>query len=243
MFKKQYIMAQKELLEAIPVNPYELTEQGIRELRKSIVVSVLSLAVCLVMSLVVIRWALAPDGMASSGLTFMFGKLVGLLAILLLALWGLSKSSDYLLGTGLYWQLSVSDELQDEWELAQKRRSYTKAFEYVLLGACALFVLMLVYCGLYYAFNGALPNPPSFGVSLIIFGMLIYIAALAPIIHIAWTLVPIEVEEGASGRPVTRQKGQRAKPLTQKQKWLKRLWSWGPIFIGAIIGVTWAMNG
>ena len=239
MIKNQYINAQKEILKSIPVNPYELTKGGIRELKTSILVSIVSLAICMGMSLAVMRWTFSSEGMAADGLTLMFGKLGVYLTLLLGSLFAMSKSTDYLLGTGLYWRLSVSDELQDEWELAQKRRSYSRAFEYVIYGAAALFLLVLIYCGLTYAFSGALPSPPSFGVSVIIAIMLIYISALAPIINIAWTLTPIEEGSTGSGRAAPN-KRKRVEPLTPKQKWLKRLWQWGPVVFGLIVGISWA---
>jgi len=241
MIKNQYIKVQKEILKTIPVNPFELTDVGIRHLKNSILVSLISLPVCLVMSLVTFRWALSPEGTATEGLMAMFVKLAGLLIILFGSLFAMSKSTDYLLGTGLYWQLSVSDELQDEWALTQKRRSYSKAFEYVIYGAAAIFVLVLAYCGIAYAFTGALPPPPSFGVSVIIAGSLIYVSALAPIINIAWTLAPIE-DDGSYVERVKPLKRERTEPLKPKQTWMKRLWQWGPIVLGLLVGVSWAVN-
>lgn len=239
MIKNQYINAQKEILKTIPVNPYELTEVGIRQLKTSILVSIVSLAACMGMSLALMRWTFSSEGMAADGLTLMLVKLGVYLALLFASLFVMSKSTDYLLGTGLYWRLNVSDELQDEWELAQKRRSYSKAFEYVIYGAAALFLLVLIYCGIVYAFSGNLPSPPSFGVSVIIAFMLIYISAVAPIINIAWTLMPIEEGSTESGRAAPN-KRKRVEPLTPKQKWLKRLWQWGPVVLGLIVGISWA---
>ena len=241
MIKDQYINAQKEILKSIPVNPYELTEVGIRQLKTSILVSIISLAACMFMSLALMRWTFSEEGMAAQGLTVMFIKLGAYLAVLFTSLYAMRKSTDYLLGTGLYWRLSVSDELQDEWELAQKRRSYSKAFEYVIYGAAALLLLTLIYSGILYALSGGLPSPPSFGVSLIVATLLIYISALAPIINIAWTLAPIE-DDGSQRHKVSPSKRERLEPLTAKQMWLKRLWQWGPIVMGLAIGIGWAMN-
>lgn len=237
---------EKEMLKAIPVNPYELTEVGIRDLRKTILVGILSLAVCMVMSLILFKWVFGSAGMGSEGLTVMLLKLGGYLSILFLSVWGLNKSSEYLFGTGLYWRLMASDALQDEWELAQKRRSYAKAYEYVLRGICIIFLLTLLYCGVYFALNRTLPAPPSFGVSLIVSVMLINIAALTPIIHVAWTLAPIE-DEGASYKrsisPIPSPFLERTESLTSRQKWLKHIWNWSPVIIGGIIGYTWMMHG
>ena len=57
---------EKEMLKAIPVNPYELTEVGIRDLRKTILVGILSLAVCMVMSLILFKWVFGSAGMGLS---------------------------------------------------------------------------------------------------------------------------------------------------------------------------------
>jgi len=241
MIKTQFIKAQEGILKSIPVNPYELTAVGIRQLKTSILVSIFSLTSCFSMSLVVLRWTFSSEGMAADGLTPMFVRLAVYLTVLFGSLFAMSKSTDYLLGTGLYWRLSASDELQDEWELAQKRRSYTRAFEYVIYGASGLFVLVLAYCGVVYGFTGELPSPPSFGVSVIVAITLIYVSALAPIINIAWTLEPIE-EDGSHAHRPERSKRVRVEPLTTKQKWLKRLWQWGPIVLGLIVGISWAAN-
>jgi len=167
----------------------------------------------------------------------MFLKLAIYLTLLFTSLFFMSRSSDYVLGTGIYWRLSVSDELQDEWELAQKHRSYTKAFEYVIYGASLIFILALVYCGVVFAMTGALPNPPSFGVSVITAMLLIYISALAPLINIAWTLTPIETAETLD-KSVLSQKRQPVNPLTPKQKKLKRLWQLSPIVVGLVVGLV-----
>lgn len=239
--KTAYLNAQKKILENIPVNPFELTAAGIAELKKNIIVSILSLAACMIMSLIVFRWVFSFEGMAADGLTFMFMKLAAYLGLLFVSLFFMSRSSDYVLGTGIYWRLSVSDELQDEWELAQKHRSYTKAFEYVIYGAALLFILTLVYCGVIFAMTGALPNPPSFGVSVIIASLLIYISALAPLINIAWTLTPIEPADRTE-KTAMPQKRKPVNPLTPKQKKLKRLWQWSPIVVGVVIGVSVVLN-
>jgi len=240
MLKRSYINVQKEILKTIPVNPYELTEKGIQELRKSILFSILSLAVCMIVSLILFRWAFGSESMATDGFPIMFGKLAGYLSCLVVALWGLNKSTDYLLGTGLYWQLSVSDELQDEWELAQKRRAYSKAFEWIIYGAAGMFLAILAICGGVYAVTGALPSPPSFGVWVVACFMLIYVSALTPIIYIAWTLSPIE-DESIIDRPKA-SKRERIEPLTSKQKRLKHLWTWGPIAVGLVVGILIALN-
>lgn len=239
--KTKYLNAQKKFLENIPINPFELTAAGIAELKKNIIVSIGSLAACMIMSLIVFRWTFSSEGMPSEGLTVLFLKLAIYLALLFTSLFFMSKSSDFVLGTGIYWRLSVSDELQDEWELAQKHRSYSKAFEYVIYGAALLFILALIFCGATIAFTGALPNPPSFGVSVIAAILLIYISALAPLINIAWTLTPIESVD-TSDKSAVPQKRQRVEPLTPKQKTLKLLWQWGPIFVGLVAGVGVVLN-
>lgn len=239
--KTKYLNAQKKILETIPVNPFELTTAGISELKKNIIVSIVSLAACMSMSLIVLRWVFSSEGMAADGLTVMFLKLATYLALLFVSLFFMSKSTDYVLGTGIYWRLSVSDELQDEWELAQKHRSYTKAFEYVIYGAAFLFILALIYCGVVFAMTGALPNPPSFGVSVITAALLIYISALAPLMNIAWTLTPIE-PDGGSEKTKMPQKRKRVDPLTPKQKKLKFLWQWSPIVVGLILGISIGLN-
>ena len=239
--KTKYLNAQKKILETIPVNPFELTAAGISELKKNIIISIVSLAACMSMSLIVLRWVFSSEEMAVDGLTVMFLKLAAYLGLLFVSLFFMSKSTDYVLGTGIYWRLSVSDELQDEWELTQKHRSYTNAFEYVIYGAAFLFILALIYCGVVFAMTGALPNPPSFGVSIIIAALLIYISALAPLIIIAWTLTPID-DFGSINESTSPQKRQRVNPLTPKQKKLKLLWQLGPIIIGLVAGVALALN-
>jgi len=239
--KTAYLNAQKKILENIPVNPFELTAVGIAELKKNIIVSILSLAACMIMSLIVLRWVFSSESMASDGLTFMFVKLAAYLGLLFTSLFFMSRSTDYVLGTGIYWRLSVSDELQDEWELAQKHRSYTKAFEYVIYGAALLFILALIYCGIVFALKGALPNPPSFGVSVVTAALLIYISALAPLINIAWTLTPIEPADRIE-KAAKPQKRKPDNPLTPRQKKLKRLWQWSPIVVGLILGISIGLN-
>lgn len=243
MMKKAYFDAQTKILESIPMNPFELSEAGIKSLRRNVLLSITSLAICMFMSQALTRWSTTGTAdMTRDGLPQMFAELGGLLFLLFGSLWVMHKSTDALLATGLYWRISVSDELQDEWELAQKRKSYAKAFEYVVYGLAVLFIVVLAFCGIYRLIAGTLPAAPGFGVTVIIAGLLIYVIALAPLIHLAWTLEPIEDETLQSGEPMTR-KPKRERPLTVKEKWLRRLWSWGPIVIGAIVGVTWALNG
>jgi hypothetical protein len=238
--KQTYLDAQTKILESIPMNPFELTEAGIKSLRRNVLLSIASLAFCMFMSLITFRWsATGTADITREGLPMMFAQLGGLLFLLFGSLWVMSKSTDALLATGLYWRISVSDELQDEWELAQKRKSYAKAFEYVVYGLALLFIAVLAFCGLYRLIAGSLPAAPGFGVTAITAGLLIYVIALAPLIHLAWTLDPIEDEALPSGEVMTR-KPKRETPLTPKEKRLKRLWSWGPVVLGGVIGIVWA---
>jgi len=68
--KTKYLNAQKKILENIPVNPFELTAAGIAELKRNIIVSIVSFAACMIMSLIVLRWTFSSEGMASDGHVF-----------------------------------------------------------------------------------------------------------------------------------------------------------------------------
>ena len=241
MLKQSSLSWQKKALDAFPMNPQELTPDGLSQLRRNAIVSILSVAACFVLCLISVRWTRQiPAVIEQHGVAIMFLQLGAILAGLFGTLWVVTKSSDGLLASGLYWRANVSDELQDEWELAQKHRSNAKAFEYVLLGLVAVFFSILAYCGLHKVFTGALPSPPSFGVWVVACLIGIYVISLAPLLHLAWTLEPMDTDDVEAASP--ERVSQRCEiPLTAEQARLKWLWNWGPLLAGAAFGVVFAV--
>ena len=239
MLKQASINMQKQALSTFPLNPYELTENGIRDLRRNTVLSVVSFAACLGLTLAAFRLIPTFGVVAQAhGLGMMFLLAIVLVASLLGSLWVMSKSSDALMATGLFWRANVSDELQDEWEIARKRESYAKAYEYVLYGVVLLFLGTLAVCGVHKLVVGTLPPAPRFGTWVVIASVLIYIASVAPMLHLALTLQPIEGEPSETLSAPRKPQGET--PLSPNQKRLKWLWQWGPVVIGVVCAVVFS---
>lgn len=237
MLRKEYLDAQKKILDSIPMNPFELTQAGLDGLRKNIILSILSMSVLFSLVYLGFSGGFSQIKTIFGDSTAMHLSVLGAyLGALILALYIMSKSTDYVLATGLYWRISVSDELQDEWELEQKRKSYVKAFEYVIYGMGALFLLTLCYCGLFWLIVGSLPQGLGLMASSFLFVTFIFVASMTPLIYLAWTLEPIE-DDAATNRTVVAKKPKRDKPLTKREKRLKMLWDYSPYVVGGIAGV------
>lgn len=239
MLKGQYMQWQKDALKDAPLQPYELSAQGLSDLRRNIVTSLTSFAAVLTLVILFYRMLIGdivPEVDGRSGSRYIaFFVLCG--AIVFTARIS-EKSTDHILKTGLYWRISVSDELQDEWELRQKNRSGAKSFEWFLIGLVAVFGLWILISGLSYIIVGHLPSAPPFDVILAIGLAVIYGLSLMPLIHTAWTLEPITDETSDNDMQPVSEAIERPKPiLPPKQKWWKRIFGSLPYVIGVAIGV------
>jgi len=246
MLKQRYIELEKSVLKDAVFSPYELTPAGISELRKNIIVSILSLATICFLLLYFIRGGTPYDWGYKIGQGIAVGSWwplvysIAFFVVLFGASRLLARSFNGLTETGLFLRTSVSDELQDEWELAQKHKSFTAAYEYLSWAVVTMFLGGLVVCGVYYFIIGTLPAPPRFGTVVCLFIVGIWVLSVLPISYLAWTLEPIEAD-GIDG-PITKPVKPAPPVLTTKQKWKKRFSDALPFAFGGIVGVLWAIN-
>ena len=248
MFKEKYLDWQKKTLKEAPLRPYELTAEGLGLLRRNIIISTLSLMAVVAFIIIFIRVLnndLFPRESISSGLRLavFFGLMFGI--------WGtgsvLSKSTDYLIDTGLWWRLSVDDALQDEWEKAQKYRSNSVSFDWLVTILAIIFVVWLIVCTISYLAFRSLPPLPPFDVNVGLMLSALYAIAVMPLIHAAWTIEPIVDDEASEEdmKPLVKAKpAPEPKPvLTTKQKWVKRFWGLVPYGVGIFIGLYFVSRG
>jgi len=248
MFKEKYLDWQKKTLKEAPLRPYELTAEGLGLLRRNIIISTLSLVAVVAFIIIFIRVLnndLFPRESISGGLrlSVFFGLMFGI--------WGagtvLSKSTDYLIETGLWWRLSVDDELQDEWEKAQKYRSNSVSFDWLVMILAIIFAVWLIVCTISYLTFRSLPPLPPFDVNVGLMLSALYAIGVMPLIHAAWTIDPIVDDEASEEdmKPLVKTKPvPEPKPvLTGKQKWVKRIWDLTPYIVGILIAVLWMSKG
>jgi len=224
MLKQLWIDFEKKAYDEAPVNPYELTAEGLSELRKSIIVSTLSLAALSFTILFFFRYGSFSEWGRQIGREIGGGDGSFLPILFFLAFLGLlfgsshmfGKSIDRLAETGLWMRLSVSDRLQDEWEMTEKRKSYTFAYNSVFLALIFLFVLWLIACGGHYAAVGSLPPPPRFGTVVVLSIVALWMMTLAPMAYTAWTLDPVNPED--IDGPIVKPESITKALLTARQK-------------------------
>lgn len=229
MIKQRWIDFEKKQYDEAPLSPYELTAKGLSELRKSIVVSIVSLTVLSFTILGFIRHGSFSEWGYQIGLAIGGDEGSFLPVLFFLAFFGLlfgsshlfGKSTDRLAETGLWIRLAVSDELQDEWELTEKRKSYTYAYNAIGSALVAAFFIWLIVCAVHYAAAGTLPPPPRFGTVVVFSILTIWMLSLVPLAYTAWTLKPVDEDEvdGSIVKPEPVVKS----PLTTKQKMLKHV--------------------
>ena len=227
MIKQRWMEFEKKHYDEAPLNPYELTAEGLAETRKSIMISTLSLAALLLTILGFFRHGSFSKWGEAIGREIGGGEGSFLPVLFFLAFFGLlfgslhffSKSTDTLIETGLWMRLNVSDELQDEWELTEKRKSYTYAYNGVALAITCLFFFWLIVCAVHYAAIGTLPSPPRFGTVVVLSILAIWMLSLAPMAYTVWTLKPVDVDD-VDG-PILKPAPAIKPPLTTKQKMLK----------------------
>lgn len=249
MFKQRYVEFEKKSLEDAVFSPYELTQAGLNDLKRTIVMSIVALTLFCLIILMFARhgsfydWGYSigqafaghPDG---SYLPLLYGAIT--LTVFLGTLKVFTKACEALTETGLFMRVSVSDALQDEWEIAQKRKSFAFAYEAVGIALVTAFIVSLLVCLGHIALVGDLPKPPRFGTAVVISIVTIWTYCLLPISYLAWTLEPVE-EDSLDG-PITKPAPKPKPVLTGKAKWKKRFWDLLPYAVGLAIGVTWALN-
>jgi len=228
MIKAKFMKWQADSLRKAPLRPFELGESGLADLRRNIVISVVTLALLMTISLFLIRGVTGRFNPDVNGVVSLL-IFAGLMMSLFVTYKIFDKSSDVVVNSGLYWRISVDDTLQDEWEIAQKHKAQSMSFEWIMWG----FVGLLGLWGALSAIEGltgwTLMVVPSFGVSVVIAITALYALSLLPLIYTCSTIGPISdedlaeliaerrAEESGVAAPVEPPKA----PLTGKQKWMK----------------------
>jgi len=248
MLKQRWLNFEKKHYDEAPINPYELTAEGLSELRKSIIVSTLSLAALSFTILFFFRHGSFSEwgrqigreigGGDGSFLPILF--FVAFLGLLFGSSHMFGKSIDRLAETGLWMRLNVSDELQDEWELTEKRKSYTFAYNGIIMVVTCIFFLWLIACGAHYAAAGTLPSPPRFGTVVVLSIVALWMMTLAPMAYTAWTLDPVEAED-VDG-PIVKPESIVEPPLTAKQKLRKHGTTLAIFVVFFAVGYFFATN-
>jgi len=250
MIKAKYMKWQSDTLRETPLNPYELGQSGLADLRRNIVISVVSFAILMTLALFFIRRLTGqfyPDVSQGVSLTIFIGLLISFYATFKF----FDKSSEVLMKSGLYWRISVDDKLQDEWEIAQKHKAQSKSFEWVMWGGLGAFVLWLGLRVVEGLSGWTLLVMPSFGVSLVIAITALYTLSLLPLIYTSYTVAPINDDDIAE--LVAERANDEIKdttpidlltaPLTKRQKWVKRFWAVSPYILGGFVGVWLVSSG
>ena len=245
MLKKRYIEFEKQLLADTQFSPYELTARGLKDLRRNLAINFVSLAVMCVLILQWIRQGSFYDlgynigqKIGQSGSFLPIIPAIIFLVILFLSFRFFLKTLEDITETGLFMRVSVSDELQDEWELEQKRKSFSAVYEIIVFAMIGLFICVLLFSGIHYLVVDRLPNPPRFGTGVVASILAMWAYSLSPITYLAWTLKPIK-DDGIEG-PISKPRKAEKPPkpvLTGAAKWKKKAWDWSPYFVGACFGV------
>lgn len=246
MIKTKYMKWQEKTLRETPLRPYELTADGLALLRRNILLSIVSLAATAALISVAVskfRDQFIFQEQLSPGF-----QLILTAAIFLGLIAGgrvLDKSTGYLMETGLWWRLSVSDNLQDEWERGQKHLSGSRSYEWLVAGLAGLFVVWIIATIISYLVNGAAIPMPSLYVSVPLAIVVLWGVSLMPLVHTAWTLDPI-LDDEASPEDMTPHivnadvPEETPKP---KKSWGKRLLDMSPYIVGLLFGIYWASRG
>jgi len=135
MIKAKFMKWQADSLRKAPLRPFELAESGLADLRRNIVISIVTLALLMTISLFLIRGVTGRFNPDVSGVVSLL-IFAGLMTSLYVTYKFFDKSSEGVVNSGLYWHISVDDTLQDEWEITQKHKAQSKSFEWLMWGVC-----------------------------------------------------------------------------------------------------------
>lgn len=238
MLKEKYIEFEKKQLLKFAFSPYELTDKGLKNLRKNIVIHIISTMSFITAILLGLNHF---PNLSFSTLSSPF-VLVAVVAVICVSLKFITISSEYLTETGLWWRISVSDDLQDEWELAMKHKAQSAAFEYSYIFIWSAVIIWGVTCFVSYITTRSMPPMPPMSVVFWCVFCLAYIMILLPLVFIAWTLDPIQSDgedlyfvESGDGIPL--ESVGKTAPTKPQGKWVRYSLNIAPYVLGGTIGI------
>jgi len=249
MIKAKFMKWQADSLRDTPLRPFELGESGLADLRRNIVISVVTLALLMTISLFLIRGVTGRFNPDVSGVVSLL-IFAGLMTSLYVTYNVFDKSSEGVVNSGLYWRISVDDTLQDEWEITQKHKAQSKSFEWLMWGFVGVLALWVVLSAIEGLTGWTLLAVPSFGVCCVIAITALYALSLLPLIYTCSTIEPISDEDLAeliaerrAEETETATPDKPQVPLTAKQKWMKRAGDLSPYIVGILIAMWWMSKG